>query len=97
MKPEKNSLESLMTIKETAQFLKTCEKTVRRMIGSGKLTALKDGRLVRIAPADLRRYIDRCRALRVLKSSDRMSPSKYFNDNGLGCHQENDTSPKTGL
>jgi excisionase family DNA binding protein len=51
------TLEPLLTVKETAKLLNTCEKTVRRRITEGELPVIRDGRTVRIHPADLERYI----------------------------------------
>jgi excisionase family DNA binding protein len=50
-------LEALLTIEETAKLLKTSVKTVRRRIKSGDLPVVRDERIVRIRPDDLRRYI----------------------------------------
>lgn len=45
--------EQWMTIKETADFLKCSESTVRRRIAAGELKVMKSGRLVRIDKAAL--------------------------------------------
>jgi len=50
-------LEPLMTIKEVAVALKASEKTVRRRIRDAELLAVRDGRLIRVRPVDLRAYI----------------------------------------
>ena len=52
-----NPLEPLLTVKETARILNTCEKTVRRRIKESDLSIIRDGRNIRIHPADLKRYI----------------------------------------
>lgn len=58
MTPKTNSvIEPLLTPDEVAQVLKTSVKTVYRRIKSGALPAIRDGRVVRIRPADLRLYI----------------------------------------
>ena len=49
-------LERLLTVAEVAEVMGTCERTVRRRIDSGDLPALRDGRLLRVRPSDLRAY-----------------------------------------
>ncbi len=50
--------EELFTITQTAQYLKVCEKTVRRLIGSNKLIASKVGeRKWRIRKDDIDVYL----------------------------------------
>jgi excisionase family DNA binding protein len=56
MKPEIHPPERLLTIKEVAQIQQTCERTIRRRIASGELPAIRDGRLIRVRPRDLRVY-----------------------------------------
>ena len=56
MSRETDRPEPLLTIKEVAAIQKTCERTVRRRIAAGELPALRDGRLVRVRPRDLRAY-----------------------------------------
>jgi len=48
---------SLMTIRDVAEHLKCSAATVQRRIKAGKLRAIVDGRLVRIAPEDLENFI----------------------------------------
>lgn len=43
---------SLMTIAQAAEYLKVCDKTVRRLIKRQELTASKVGRSRRIQKAD---------------------------------------------
>jgi excisionase family DNA binding protein len=50
-------LESLLTIKDVAAALRASEKTVRRRIDAGELLVVRDGRLLRVRPADLRAYV----------------------------------------
>lgn len=50
-------LEPLLTIKEVAEALHACERTVRRRINAGQLLAVRDGRMVKVRPVDLRAYI----------------------------------------
>ncbi len=47
----------LLTKKRVAEILDTSEKTVDRRIRSGDLPAIRDGRIIRIRPEDLERYI----------------------------------------
>lgn len=56
MKRETDPPERLLTIKEVAQIQQTCERTIRRRIASGELLAIRDGRLIRVRPRDLRAY-----------------------------------------
>ena len=48
---------SLLTVKDVAHRLNTCERTVHRLIKSKQLPAMRHGRLVRILPIDLDRFI----------------------------------------
>ena len=50
--------EPLMTVREVATGMNVSEKTVRRRIATGDLTAIRDGRLVRIRPTDYRSYLE---------------------------------------
>ena len=47
----------LLTVKEAAERLRYSEATVLRRIRDGKLRAIVDGRLIRIAPEDLAAFI----------------------------------------
>jgi len=51
----------LLTKKRVAEILDTSEKTVDRRIRSGELPAIRDGRIIRIRPEDLDRYISQHR------------------------------------
>ena len=48
---------ALLDIDDVSDRLKTSERTVRRYISSGRLKALKVGRLTRIRPVDLEQFI----------------------------------------
>lgn len=50
-------LTPLLTVANTAEILRVCTKTVRRMIDDQKLPSVRVGRGVRIAEADLRTYL----------------------------------------
>jgi excisionase family DNA binding protein len=47
----------LHTVDETAELLRVCSKTVRRLIASGKLRAQRVGSRYRLAEADIRAYL----------------------------------------
>ena len=49
--------ERLLTVEEVADVLKSSIKTIRRRIDKGELAVFRDGRLIRVQPDDLRRYI----------------------------------------
>ena len=51
--------EALVTPDEVAEFLGVSRLTVYRKIETGELPARKIGRLVRVAPADVRRMLAR--------------------------------------
>lgn len=51
----------LLTVEQTAERLAVCGKTVRRLVASGALPALRVGRAVRISEDDLRVYLASCR------------------------------------
>lgn len=58
---QNDTFERLLTIKEAAQRLNMSLKTVNRRIKAGDLPVIRDGRIVRIRPDDLRRYISQRR------------------------------------
>jgi excisionase family DNA binding protein len=49
--------ERLLTIEEGAEVLNVSVRTMRRRISQGALPVIRDGRIVRIQPDDLRFYI----------------------------------------
>lgn len=55
--------EALLTITQAADFLNVSPKTVRRRIDAGELSVFRDGRLVRVHPNDLDRYVAARRSL----------------------------------
>ncbi len=57
MAPEMKECEPLLTLDQTADVLNTSVKTVRRRIEAGDLPVVRDGRMLRVIPEDLRRYI----------------------------------------
>lgn len=51
----------LLSLKETRAVLGCSIKTLRRRIAAGEITFIRDGRLIRVHPDDLRRYIQQRR------------------------------------
>jgi excisionase family DNA binding protein len=47
----------LLTLQEAAAILRISIKTLRRRIAAGQLSAIRDGRMLRITLAELERYI----------------------------------------
>ncbi len=62
-KTEQVVLPQLLTLQESALILKTSLKTLRRRIDAGELPVIRDGRMLRVHPADLQRYISARRSL----------------------------------
>jgi len=54
-------LEKLLTYKQAGGLLGVTERTVWTLVDDGELPAVRFKRSVRIDPADLRGYIDRCK------------------------------------
>ena len=51
--------DDILTIKQTAEYLKVCEKTIRRLIKSNKIPASKVGaRSWRIKKMDIDEYLN---------------------------------------
>ncbi len=57
------ALPRLLTLQDTADILNSSMKTLRRRIEDGQLQVIRDGRIVRVHPADLERYISARRSL----------------------------------
>ena len=53
--------DSLMTIAQAAEYLKVCDKTVRRLITRQELVASKVGKSWRIQKADIDKYLSETR------------------------------------
>lgn len=47
----------LLTVEDVAKFIGSSTKTVRRLIETGDLPHVRIGRLVRIHPMDLERFV----------------------------------------
>jgi len=47
----------LLTLKEAAAILRISIKTLRRRIAAGAISAVRDGRMLRIALSEIERYI----------------------------------------
>jgi excisionase family DNA binding protein len=62
-KTEAAALAQLLTLQQSADILNTSLKTLRRRIGAGDLPVIRDGRMLRVHPADLERYISARRSL----------------------------------
>lgn len=57
------ALPQLLTIEQSAEILNTSVKTVRRRIEASELPVIRDGRILRVHPSDLARYISARRGL----------------------------------
>ncbi len=57
------ALPQLLTIEQSAEILNTSVKTVRRRIEASELPVIRDGRILRVHPSDLARYISARRSL----------------------------------
>jgi len=53
----------LLTLADVAERLQCSTKTVKRRIEAGDLPVIRDGRMVRVHPDDLERYIRARRSL----------------------------------
>ncbi len=62
--PGPGIVEKLLTYKQAGELLGVTERTVWTLVADGELPAVRFGRSVRIDPADLRAYIDRCKTPR---------------------------------
>ena len=51
--------DAIFTIAQTAEFLKVCDKTVRRLISKQELSASKVGKSWRIRKSDIDDYLQR--------------------------------------
>jgi excisionase family DNA binding protein len=58
-----NTLPRLLSLAETGDRLGCSLKTLRRRIRAGELPVIRDGRLLRVHPADLARYVAARRSL----------------------------------
>lgn len=54
-------VERLLNYREVGKLLGVTERTVWTLVADGALPSVRFGRSVRIDPADLRAYIDRCK------------------------------------
>lgn len=53
--------DSILTIQQAANYLKVCDKTIRRLIAKKELTASKIGNSWRIKKEDIDYFLDRTR------------------------------------
>lgn len=51
----------LLSLKDTCAVLRCSMKTLRRRIAAGEIAVIRDGRMIRVHPDDLRRYIQQRR------------------------------------
>jgi excisionase family DNA binding protein len=65
MTQRKEAPRPLLTKKQAAAVLNISEKSLDRRIVAGKITIIKDGGVIRIAPEDLEKYIADRRSTRV--------------------------------
>ena len=49
--------DTILTVAQTAEYLKVCEKTVRRLISKKELAASKVGKSWRIRKDDIEKYL----------------------------------------
>jgi len=59
----KDTVRQLLTLSDVAEILQCSEKTVKRRVASGDLPVVRDGRMVRVHPDDLDRYVKLRRSL----------------------------------
>jgi excisionase family DNA binding protein len=59
----------LLTKKQVAGILDTSEKTIDRRSRNGELPVIRDGRIIRVHPDDLERYIAARRSARLSLSA----------------------------
>lgn len=69
--PPPQIVEPLLSYRETGKLLGVTERTVFSLVAAGELPRVRFGRSVRIDPADLRAYIDRCKTLAPRESKRR--------------------------
>lgn len=62
-KTEQAALTPLLTLQDSADILRVSLKTLRRRIDAGELAVIRDGRILRVHPNDLERYISARRNL----------------------------------
>ena len=53
--------DTILTIAQAAEYLKVCDKTVRRLISKKELIASKVGSSWRIQKEDIEKYLDKTR------------------------------------
>ena len=63
MKRTTGPAEPLLTVEQVALQMSCSIRTIRRRIKAGELPVIRDGRLLRILPEDLRHRIKSCRDL----------------------------------
>jgi excisionase family DNA binding protein len=56
-----NNKQSLLTVRQVAELLGICERTAFELTRTGRLPAVRIGRAVRYAPADVAAFIEACK------------------------------------
>ena len=62
-KTDETALARLLTLQQASDTLGISPKTLQRRINAGQLPVIRDGRIVRVHPRDLQRYISARRSL----------------------------------
>ncbi len=63
MKARNENCQRLLTLQDACAILAISIKTLRRRIGAGELPVIRDGRIIRVHPNDLDRYVTARRSL----------------------------------
>ena len=51
-------MDRLLTVREAARRLSVSEKTMRRLIGAGRIPCVRIKRMLRLDPADVSRFVE---------------------------------------
>ncbi len=62
-KTDETALARLLTLQQAAEILNISLKTLRRRIDANELSVIRDGRILRVHPNDIMRYIAGRRSL----------------------------------
>lgn len=58
-RPERQKDDALWTIEDVAGFLNVSRQTVRRRMKAGVLPHIRNGRIIRFVPSDIREWVER--------------------------------------
>ncbi len=61
MTQAEEKLEKLYSVKDTAEYLKLSEESIRQRFRQGILTGVKIGRKIMFAQSDINDYLERCK------------------------------------